>query len=146
MLHISNANYNYYNNLLLSVNLSFFEIIYDNRKKLQKCFACHCNLYYGAQWVKTPHFASDVYQAQSAYNEEMKILVFFFGALSRHCIEIDFFTPIYISYCFTSDISFKEPAFRHICLGFWHQNIPLKAFSKQSISNALEKCFCWKKN
>ena len=50
-----------------------------------------------AQWVKTPHFSSDVYQAQSAYNEEMKILDFFFCALSRHCIEIDFFTPIYIA-------------------------------------------------
>ena len=53
---------------------------------------------YGAQWVKTPHFSSDVYQAQIANNEEMKILdFFFFGALSRHCIEIDFFTPIYIA-------------------------------------------------
>ena len=51
-----------------------------------------------AQWVKTPHFSSDVYQAQSAYNEEMKSIGFFcFGALSRHCIEIDFFTPIYIA-------------------------------------------------
>jgi hypothetical protein len=58
----------------------------------------YCNLCYGAQWVKTPHFSSDVYQPQSANNEEIDILeFFFFDALSSHCIEIDFFTPIYIA-------------------------------------------------
>ena len=71
---------------------------------------------------------------------------YFFGVCTFKALYRNwFFHPYLHSYCFRSDISFKEPAFRHICLGFWHQNIPLKAFSKQSISNALEKCFCWKK-
>ena len=52
-------------------------------------------------------------------NEEMKILDFIslVCARSRHCIEIDFFTPIYIAIV-SGVTSFKEPAFRHICLGF----------------------------